>query len=70
MLSNLSNELRRKGISQNTVAKLLNCTDRTLTNKLSGATEFSISEALSIWKNLLPEFTIDYLFKDSGGGAR
>lgn len=65
MLSNLSSELRRKGISQSAVAKMLNCTDRTLTNKINGTTEFSFNEAMAIWKNLLPEFNLDYLFTDT-----
>lgn len=65
MLSNLASELRRKGISQSAVAKMLNCTDRTLTNKLNGTTEFSFNEAMAIWKNLLPEFNLDYLFADT-----
>lgn len=65
MLSNLASELRRKGISQSAVAKMLNCTDRTLTNKLNGTTEFSFNEAMAVWKNLLPEFNLDYLFADT-----
>lgn len=62
MLANLNNELRRKNITQNAVARMIGVTDKTLTNKLSGATEFTVNEAFLIRKNLLPEFTMDYLF--------
>lgn len=65
MYGNLTQELRRKGISQSAVARMLNCAERTLTNKLNGTTEFTFGEAMSIWKDLLPEFTLDYLFDDT-----
>lgn len=67
MYANLAQELRRKSISQSAVARMLNCTERTLTNKLNGTTEFSFDEAITIWKNLLPEFTLDYLFDKQAG---
>lgn len=62
MYMNLSHELRRKNITQSAVASVLKCTERTVTNKLNGTTSFSIDEAFSIRKNLLPEFTMEYLF--------
>lgn len=62
MMQNLSDELRRKGISQNTVAKLLGCTDRTVRNKLDGNTEFTVREALTIRDELFPGRSISELF--------
>ena len=62
MLANLSHELRRKNITQNVVARMIGVSDKTLTNKLNGTTEFTINEAVTIRNNLLPEFTMDYLF--------
>lgn len=62
MYKNLSLELRRKNITQSVVASVLNCTERTVTNKLNGTTSFSIDEAFTIHKNILPEFTMEYLF--------
>ena len=69
MLANLNNELRRKNITQNAVARMIGVTDKTLTNKLSGATEFTVNEAFLIRKNLLPEFTMAYLFATDEKGA-
>lgn len=65
MLNNLNYELRRKNITQNAVARMLGVTDKTLTNKLNGTTAFTVEEAFSIKKNLLPEFTMEYLFASS-----
>ena len=38
------------------------CSEKTVTNKISGRTDFTISEALKIHRNLLPEFDMDYIF--------
>ena len=69
MLANLSHELRRKNITQNVVARMIGVTDKTLTNKLNGTTEFTINAAVTIRNNLLPEFTMDYLFATDEKGA-
>ena len=62
MYGNLSTELKRKNITQKVVADLIKSTEKTANNKILGKTDFTISEAFSIHKNLLPEFDIDYLF--------
>lgn len=36
-----------------------------IANRPKAMAEFTFSEAVSIWKNLLPEFTLDYLFDDT-----
>lgn len=41
-------------------AKLLDMADKTLYNKLTGATEFSYGEYQKL-KSLFPEYNIDYL---------
>ena len=41
-------------------AKLLDMSDKTLYNKLTGATEFSYGEYQKL-RGLLPEYNIDYL---------
>lgn len=41
-------------------AKLLDMADKTLYNKLTGATEFSYGEYQKL-KELLPEYNVDYL---------
>lgn len=62
MYGNLSSELKRKNIAQKVIADLLKCTEKTANNKICGVTDFTISEAFAIHKNLLPEFDMDYLF--------
>ena len=63
MYGNLCNALRSKNVAQKAVSELIGCTERTLTNKINGTTDFTITEAFAIHKNLLPEFDIDYIFK-------
>lgn len=62
MFKNLMTELDRKRITQKAVAELIGCAPNTLTNKLYGRQEFTLSEVLSISENLLPEFDLHYLF--------
>lgn len=61
MLGNMISELRRKNISNKAVAELIGSTEKTVVNKLNGTSEFSISEAMAINVNLLPEFNLSYL---------
>jgi plasmid maintenance system antidote protein VapI len=65
MLGNMIFELRRKNISNKAVAELIGSTEKTVVNKLNGTTEFSISEAMAINVNLLPEFKLSYLCKET-----
>ncbi|MBR4458311.1 MAG: XRE family transcriptional regulator [Clostridia bacterium] len=62
MKENLKKELERKGISYKAVCELLHITDRTLYNKISGQTAFTVDEAITIVRNLLPEYNLEYLF--------
>ena len=62
MMRNLEVALRQKNISNEAVAKLLNIHRNSLRNKLNGKTDFSISEAFKIKRDLLPEYDMDYLF--------
>lgn len=61
-MRNLEVALRQKNISNEAVAKLLNIHRNSLRNKLNGKTDFSISEAFKIKRDLLPEYDMDYLF--------
>lgn len=69
MYGNLCIELRKKNIAQKAVSELIGCTERTMTNKLNGTTDFTISEAFLIHKNLLPEFSMDYIFEVTSAPA-
>lgn len=62
MYNNLITELRRKNITNKAVAELIGTTEKTLFNKISGVTEFTVPEAMAINKHLLPEYRLDYLF--------
>lgn len=61
MLGNMVYELRRKNITNKAVAELINASEKTVVNKLNGTSEFTVSEAMKINVNLLPEFKLSYL---------
>lgn len=61
MLGNMIAELRRKNITNKAVAELIGAAEKTVVNKLNGTSEFTISEAIAININLLPEFNLSYL---------
>ena len=62
MYENLRKELNNKGITHKAVASMIGCSEKTMQNKLSGKTDFLFKEVMSIRNDLLPEFTIEYLF--------
>ena len=62
MYANLANELRNKKITNRVIAELIGCDEKTVFNKLSGKSDFTITEGLLIRHNVLPEFDMDYLF--------
>ena len=62
MYHNLVHELKKKNITNKAVAELIGTTEKTFFNKVNGASEFTLTEAMSINDNLLPEFRLDYLF--------
>ncbi|MBR3740409.1 MAG: hypothetical protein IKN04_08090 [Clostridia bacterium] len=62
MRENLRNALAKKMISDQTVCELLGISRKTLYNKITGASDFTLEEALSIAENLLPEYNLRYLF--------
>ena len=64
VFSNLSAELARHSIKNSDFAKLLGITPRTLTNKLNGVTEFTLSEIKKAAK-VFPNVSIDYLFEEN-----
>lgn len=69
MFPNLRAELKRKGISYKAVAAVIGCSEKSVQNKVSGATEFTLSEVLAINEDLLPEFDLRYLFRKASEGA-
>lgn len=65
MSARLIQALKQKGVRQEDVAHLLGCTERTIRNKLSGRTEFTVREALLIRDEIFPDRSIGELFADS-----
>lgn len=65
MLGNMVFELRRKNITNKAVAELIGSTEKTVVNKLNGSSELTVSEAMAININLLPEFRLAYLCKQT-----
>lgn len=61
-MRNLIAEMARYGVTNLDIKNLLNCSDRTVTNKLSGETEFSISEATKIRDTYFMGYRLEYLF--------
>ena len=62
-MKNLSAEMVRFGVGVADLQRILNCTDKTVRNKLSGATEFSVHEAFTIRDSFFPGLRIEYLFQ-------
>ena len=57
----LEAELSRRGIKKKDVAKELGISNKCMSNKMTGKTELTLSEILSIQK-IIPDVTIDELF--------
>lgn len=64
MYANLNAELARNGIKIKDLAEALNISGKTMSNKLAGRTEFTLSEILVIIK-MIPGASLDYLFARS-----
>lgn len=69
IVKNLSAEMARFGVGVSDLQSLLNCTDKTVRNKLSGVTEFSVKEALNIRDSFFPGLRIEYLFAQSDNAS-
>lgn len=68
-MKNLCAEMARYGISNSDIQNLLNCSLRTVTNKLTEETDFTIPEALKIRNTFFPNLTLEYLFESSRKSA-
>lgn len=64
MYENLSNALKKKGISFNAAAAAIGMPEPTFRGKMNiPDRSFSIEEAINIKLNLFPEMDIQYLFE-------
>ena len=64
MLHNLKAEMARHGITNSDIQRLLGCTERTVTNKITGRTAFFVWEAIRIRAAFFPALSIEYLFEN------
>ncbi len=62
MYSNLANELKKKGLSLNAAAAVLEMPEPTFRTKVQSRS-FTVEEAFKIKSNLFPEMDLFYLFE-------
>lgn len=65
-LIRLKQALDARGITQKSCAELLGITEKTLYNKMVGASEFTYNEVKRL-RAFLPEYNIDYLLAEDQG---
>lgn len=67
MYENLTNELKRKGISVAAAAAAIDMPEPTFRSKLYGRSEcgFTVEQAMKLKNNLFPEMDFIYLFTKS-----
>jgi len=63
MLANLAAEMTRNKITRYDIAKLLGNTYNTVSLKINGHYEFTVTEAQKIQKTYFPDLTMEYLFE-------
>lgn len=61
-MNNLLAEMARLGVSNADIQSILECSRKTVTNKLNNSTEFTVSEAMKVRDALFPSMKIEYLF--------
>lgn len=62
MYENLVTAMARKGVTVDSLAKLLGVHRNTITNKLNGESEFTYAQAEMIQETMFPEYNAKYLF--------
>lgn len=65
MYPNMKAEMARGGVTGVSIAKALDISRHTFTNKLHGHSAFSIDECKTIKSTFFPECTLEYLFDDT-----
>ena len=62
MLPNLMAEMKRYGITYHDIAKLLEKSEKTARDKISGKSRFDVHEAMAVRDMFFRGMTIEYLF--------
>ncbi|MGI1659605.1 MAG: helix-turn-helix domain-containing protein [Desulfitobacterium sp.] len=63
MFKNLRAEMAREGIKNKDLAFLFGLSNKSISNRLSGETEFTRSEMFKIQEHFFKDLTLEYLFK-------
>lgn len=63
MLQNLVAEMARSGIKNKDIAESLSLNEKTVFNKIHGASTFTINESIGIRDTFFPDKDLEYLFK-------
>lgn len=69
-MRNLAAEMTRYGVTNTDLQSVLACSAKTVTNKLTDVTEFSINEAFVIRDTFFPGLRVEYLFARPEDGAK
>ncbi len=63
MYGNLARVLRERKITMKAYAEFLGVSEKTIQNKMSGRTEFTLDEALKTCSIICPEYKLDFVFE-------
>jgi len=61
-MRNLKAEMERYGVSITDIQKVLDCSAKTVRNKINGYTDFTLPEAFKIKNQYFSGYTLEYLF--------
>lgn len=64
MYKNLRKILEQRKFTNKDLASLLETSEKTVSNKMNGRTDWTLKEIMKISKFLAPEYTLDYLFEE------
>lgn len=59
---NIEKEMRRFNVTYFDIQQVLNCSEKTVRNKMQGVTDFTYSEVRNIRDKLFPGMNLEYLF--------
>lgn len=59
---NVEKEMRRRNVTYYDIQQVLNCSEKTVRNKMQGITDFTYSEVRNIRDKLFPGMNLEYLF--------
>lgn len=61
-MRNLEAEMKRRGIGCNDIGLAIGCSERSARNRVKGAQDFSLPEAIEVRNQFFPGFLLEYLF--------